>query len=190
VPQVAIHYLRPPDRLTVYRQALVHEHESVRVTLARNVELERPLEANGRIILEPGADAVWFTFPGAWHDIGRFHLRDGTFTGLYANVITPCVIGPGHEWHTTDLFLDIWLPAGDAPPVLLDGDELSRAEGRGHLTPERAARARREAASILHSIEGGTWPPPIVHEWTLARAGQSYDEGGSSTSSPGSAASR
>ena len=49
----------------------------------------RPTVVNGRAVLEPGAPVVWFTFPGRHHDIGRFHTADGTFTGCYANILTP-----------------------------------------------------------------------------------------------------
>ena len=64
------------------------------------------------VALERGSDAVWFTFPGLWHDIGRFHRSDGTFTGIYANILTPPLIQPDGVWHTTDLFLDLWQKPG------------------------------------------------------------------------------
>jgi len=176
VPTVRIHYLRPPDRTDVYAQDLVHDPGHVKVTLAAAVELERPLEVGGRTVLEPGADAVWFTFPGAWHDIGRFHLANGTFTGIYANVLVPCVFEPGGVWHTTDLFLDLWLPAeawaAGAPwtPLLLDEDELTHAEREGWVEPELAERGRAEARRLIEEARAGRWPPPVVGEWTREQA--------------------
>jgi predicted RNA-binding protein associated with RNAse of E/G family len=136
------------------------------------------------IVLEVGAPVVWFTFPGKSHDIGRFHLRDGSFTGLYANIVTPVDFencsstgidtkstGQNRlEWRTTDLYLDLWLgPAGEVP-VLLDEAELSAAVAARHIGEESAATARREAVSLLTAWHEGTWPPPIVNEWTLERA--------------------
>ena len=167
---VYIHYLRPPDRLTVFVQELIHDDGRVKVTLARDVDFDPPLRIRGEVALEQGADAVWFTFPGAWHDIGRFHRADGTFTGTYANVITPCVFQPGGDWETTDLFLDVWIPAGGGEPILLDEEELAEAEGAGALSRARARRARDEGARILEAARAEAWPPTVVREWDLERA--------------------
>jgi uncharacterized protein len=122
----------------------------------------------GSPVLEPTSPVVWFTFPGQWHDIGRFHLPDGTFTGYYANVLTPVRLD-SDDWRTTDLFLDVFVtPAGGIH--LLDADELAAAEERGWLDAQLALRARLEAERLIHSATAGTWPPPVVDEWTLARA--------------------
>jgi predicted RNA-binding protein associated with RNAse of E/G family len=178
VPQIHIHYTRPPDRVTIYRQHLVHEDARVKITLARDLPFDPPLRIGGTVALERGSDAVWFTFPGAWHDIGRFHRADGTLTGIYANVITPCVFQPGGDWETTDLFLDLWIPAdawSEAPsrklePVVLDAEELDAAEEAGHLAAPTAARARAEARHLTECAARGTWPPRVVDAWTLERA--------------------
>ena len=186
-PEVRIHYLRPPDRITVYRQCLVHDDGRVKITLARDLPFDPPLRIGGEVALERGSDAVWFTFPGAWHDIGRFYLADGTFTGLYANLITPCVFQPGGDWETTDLYLDLWIPAASsssAPgpgtdgtealqairPRLLDETELEEAESLGHLSRRLAALARAEAGSLLSQASAGSWPPDVVHAWPRRRA--------------------
>lgn len=174
---VRIHYLRPPDRHTVYRQSLVHDDGRVKVTLASALDFDPPLRIGGEVALETGSDAVWFTFPGAWHDIGRFHRADGILSGIYANVIVPCVFEPGGVWHTTDLFLDLWMPAGpsgEEPRAegarLVDADELERAEAAGHLTPRLARRAWEEGERLLAAARAGSWPLPVVREWTRARA--------------------
>ncbi|HEX8360342.1 MAG TPA: hypothetical protein VF613_09550, partial [Longimicrobium sp.] len=84
--RVEIHYRRLPDREQVFRQQVLEDDGSCVVTFLEVAELPKPVRAGERVILEPGAPVVWFTFRGLWHDIGRFHLRDGTFTGFYANV--------------------------------------------------------------------------------------------------------
>ena len=82
-PLVHIHYLRPPDREQVYTQYLISEEEGVKVTYAQDLELESPVRIAGAVVLETGSDAIWFTFPGVWHDIGIFHRADGSFTVVY-----------------------------------------------------------------------------------------------------------
>ena len=158
---VEIRYHRPPGRLQVFRQHHIHEDDGVVVTFARDMVFEQIMRIEGDVVLEDGSDVVWFTFPGVWHDIGRFHRADGAFTGIYANVLTPPVMN-GLVWETTDLFLDIWLgPDGSA--VLLD------AVGREWLEEETARRARDEARTILEAAGRGAWPPPVVSEWTRER---------------------
>lgn len=167
VPEVRIRYRRPPDREEIHRQHLVADLPEVKITLARCVSLEKPVEIGGGVALEEGSDAVWFTFPGAWHDIGRFHRADGTFTGIYANVLTPPVLD-GSEWSTVDLFLDLWI--ADGTLMVLDREQLDQAEVRGWVEPGTADRAREEAARLVRAYGAGEWPPPVVAEWTRDRA--------------------
>ena len=171
--RVRIHYRRLPDHEEVFDQRIVLEREDVIVTATEPLDLPRPVRVGERIVLESGARAVWFTFPGAWHDLGRFHLRDGTFTGFYANVLTPVEIERAHPggsqvWHTTDLFLDLAVPPGGRA-TLLDEDELEEALAEGHIDTDLARRARVEADRLLRLAMAGTWPPPVAHEWTLER---------------------
>ena len=166
--RVLIHYRRLPDHERVFDQKVVLERNDVIVTLSQPLELPEPMTVDGRVMLEDGSLALWFTFPGAWHDIGLFHRADGSFTGLYANVLTPPEI-EGNVWRTTDLFLDVWWPVGDEAQ-LLDEDELDEALAEGHIDHGTATKARAEAAHLLELARDGRWPPPVVEEWTLERA--------------------
>jgi predicted RNA-binding protein associated with RNAse of E/G family len=172
---IEIHYRRPPDREQVFRQIVVAETDAYVVTLLESAELARPVTAGGRTVLEPGAPVVWITYRGQWHDVGRFHLADGTFTGVYANVLTPVEMD-GERWETTDLFLDLWSGA-DGTLVVLDEDELREAEREGWVGPETASRAREEAAALLEAARRGGWPGPEVHAWTLERAREAVSRG-------------
>lgn len=165
--RVRIHYRRPPDQVHVFEHRRVHSAPDVEVTLADGIPLTQPMRIGGEVVLEDGSEVVWFTFPGEWHDLGRFHLADGSFTGIYANVLTP-VHMDGREWHTTDLYLDVWIPA-DGEPVLLDEHELDAAVGRELVDVEAADRARHEGYRLLRAARDGSWPPDVVREWTLER---------------------
>lgn len=167
--EVRIHYQRPPDREQLFVQRFVHETPEVVVTLMEHTPLPRPMRIGGQTALEDGAPVVWFTFPGERHDIGRFHRADGSFTGLYANILTPVHFRTPRVWETTDLFLDVWL-GPDGAPRILDGEELEEAVARGWLDEQTARTARTEANRIARAARAGAWPPPPVHEWTLERA--------------------
>ena len=168
-PLVRIHYLRPPDREQVYTQHLIHEEDGAKITYARDLNLESPIRIAGSVVLETGSDAIWFTFPGAWHDIGIFHRADGSVTGTYANILTPCVFEESGIWRTTDLFLDIWVdPTGHL--LTLDEEDLDEAEAKGWVDPDTARRAWEEVRTLCGQAAAGLWPPDIVGEWTLARA--------------------
>jgi len=166
---VEILYRRLPGRVQRFRQRVLAEDGECVVTLLEAAELPKPVRAGERVILEPGAPVVWFTFRGLWHDIGRFHLRDGTFTGFYANILTPVEMDEPGRWRTTDLCLDVWLGAAGGVEIL-DEDELAEAERRGWADAPTAARARREAATLADGARKGHWPPAPVHQWTLERA--------------------
>jgi predicted RNA-binding protein associated with RNAse of E/G family len=151
----------------VFRQQVVHASPACVVTYVEHADIASPVQVRGRAVLEPGAPAVWFTFPDAWFDVGLFHTRAGAFTGSYANILTPVRFISPLLWETTDLFLDVW--HDDAGMTLLDEDELARALAAGAVTAQQAARARAEADRILALGAAGTWPPPICRVYTLAR---------------------
>jgi uncharacterized protein len=167
--EVRIRYVRPPDRTDIFVQDLVLATRDVRITLLEHTPRTTPIRVDSRVILEDGSPIVWFTFPGEWHDVGRFHDAAGTFTGYYANVLTPPRFTTPTEWETTDLFLDVWLDA-NGKALLLDADEFAEALAAGWIDRPTARRARREAGSLLSAATLGTWPPRIVRDWTLQRA--------------------
>lgn len=165
---VKIHYRRPPDRVTIYENELIHSTPDATITLMRSTQLGSPMVVDERVVFENEAPAVWFTFPDADYDVGRFHTRDGTFTGLYANVLTPVEFVSATEWRTTDLFVDVWAGA-DGTVRVLDEDELDDAVQRGWIEEETSARARATAHRIVREFNEGTWPPSIVYDWPLER---------------------
>lgn len=165
---VTIHYRRPPDRVEVFEQAVVDDDGACVVTFLASAKLKKLMEVGGRVVLEPGSPIVWFTWRGdAWHDVGRFHRADGTFTGVYANVLTP-VRMEGAGWDTTDLFLDVWVDADGVE--ILDRDEFDAALAAGWIDAATAARALAEAERLADDARRGTWPPVAVREWTVERA--------------------
>ena len=167
---VVILYRRPGRATETYRQRVLQSDSHGIVTLQAHTPIPAPLTVDSATILEPGSPVIWFTFPGEWHDIGLFHLADGTYTGLYANVLTPVELAGARSWTTTDLCLDVWIPA-EGRPRILDEPELAEAEAAGLVTKESATRAREEAAALLKAHRAGTWPPPVVAEWSLGRVG-------------------
>lgn len=165
MPRVEIHYRRPPQRLDIYVQELVVDHPDCKITLHENTPLPEPLYAGDALIYQPGAPIIWFVFPGAWHDIGRFHLRDGRFTGYYVNLITPVEID-GASWRMFDLCLDIWVQP-DGSFHVLDRDEFDEAVDRGWIDRVAAERARDELARISTLLRESRWPPEIVRSHDL-----------------------
>lgn len=163
-----INYRRLPYRLEIFRQQIVHRGDDFVVTFLERASLEKPVRAGSRIILEDGAPIVWFTYRDRWYDVGRFHLADGTFTGCYANILTPVDIDR-QPWETTDLFLDVW-KGPDDEVAILDEAEFQLAVDRGWIDPPIAAVAREHAESLAAAARQGMWPHPEVKYWTLERA--------------------
>jgi predicted RNA-binding protein associated with RNAse of E/G family len=140
------------------------------ITLMERTPLKHPMRIGGDVVLEDSSPVVWFTFPGAWHDIGRFHDAGGRFTGFYANILTPVSGLDTHVWRTLDLCLDVWISADGRAIRVLDDDELEAALTAGDVTAGHARRARREADTLAGSAARRAWPPPVVAAWTLERA--------------------
>ncbi len=166
---VHVEYHRPPDRTDAFEQQLLTVENGCHVTLLPHAGIKKPMEVAGRTVLEAGSSIVWFTFEDAWHDIGRFHMADGAFTGYYANTIRPVAFHDPLTWECTDLYLDVWLGA-DGVPCLLDEDELHAALAAGHISGDDALRAHMEVDAILAGAASGEWPPVIARTWTLERA--------------------
>lgn len=166
--RIAYDYERPGRGVTRFDETLVLDRPHVKGTILESYR-GRTVRAGEVVILEPGAPIVWFVFPGAWHDIGRFHLADGTFTGWYTNLCTPVKIESAH-WACTDLFLDLWTPANGANSVWLDEDEFAAAQAAGHIDDRLVQRATVERENIAARVGAGAWPPAITREFTLADA--------------------
>ena len=176
MPQVEIRYHRLPDRLDVFVQDLVIDEPDHKVTLHDPSTLTAPLTVGERIIYEPGAPIVWYLFPTAWYDIGGFHLRDGTFTGYYVNLITPPQLEE-RTWTLFDLCLDVWIDrAGDF--VVLDQDEFDEAVDSRWLDVTTAEAARHELDRVLQAVASGRFPPPLVRHYPLQRVRDLRDAAG------------
>ena len=174
--RVDIHYRRLGRPAETYRQLVLESGPAGIVTFQSHTPIETPVRVDGATILEPGSPVIWFTFADAWHDIGLFHRADGTFTGVYANILTPVeFIGEG-AWATTDLCLDVWVPSG-GQARLLDEAELDEAEAAALVGRELAGRARGEAAALLGGHRAGRWPPRLVGDWSPERARGVADSG-------------
>lgn len=185
---VVIHYHRPPDRTDRYEQLVIAETSQWTATYMPSVALSRPVMAGDRMILEPGAPVIWFSYPGMWHDIGRFHLANGEFTGVYANILTPVEMD-GNRWETTDLCLDVWL-GSDGAVELLDEEDLAEAERQGWIEEALARKAREHAAELMFDAARGVWPPEHVYEWTLERVRRRLNQSSDSTTAAETSRSR
>lgn len=166
--------------MQVFHQTLVHEGEAL-VTYLAEAGVRTPTTVDGRVVLEARSPVVWFTFPGAWHDIGRFHTPARRLTGYYANILTPVerfgVRDGADEWRTTDLCLDVFLTP-DGGVHVLDRAELDEAVREGWIDPETAREAEAEAERIARAATDGAWPPPVVDAWPLERARRIAEGGG------------
>ena len=165
--ELIIRYFRPPDRHDTYHQKILHRSNDVIVSL-NSAAVKKPISIDGVLAVEPGAPIIWFTFPGEKYDVGRFHLCDGTFTGLYSDIMEPVRFVSETELEITDLFVDVWIADGKAPTIQ-DIDELEEAVERGHITRAVADDALAEAQRLVQLYDNHSWPPAIVNEWPISR---------------------
>ncbi len=160
-------YTRPGKETATYDHRLVVDEPDLKVLLMDDYE-GRPLRIDDAVVDEAGESLLWFVFPDAWHDIGRFHLADDTFTGWYTNLCTPVQI-TDNDWSSTDLFLDHWMTP-DGKQTWLDEDELQDAITAGLLDAAARDRIEDERSQIQTHLDLGAWPPPVTLEMDLQTA--------------------
>ncbi|HLB38230.1 MAG TPA: DUF402 domain-containing protein [Gemmatimonadales bacterium] len=165
--KIRYQYRRPGKPTTVYDQWLVLDRPDLKVMLL-DAYAGEPVRVGDDTVLERGAPIVWFVFPETWHDIGRFHRADDTFTGWYTNLTTPISMA-GTAWSAGDLFLDLWTPVA-GPSVWLDEDEFEAAFRAKRLDAATRRRALNERAIIDLQVAGGEWPPRVARDIDLAQA--------------------
>jgi predicted RNA-binding protein associated with RNAse of E/G family len=164
---VRFEYRRPGKATETFEQILVVEEPGYKVMLLERHAGEA-ITIAGEPALDCGAPAVWFVFPGAWHDVGLFHRADGTATGWYTNICTPVQM-VGDRWSSTDLFLDHWLSRAGTD-AWLDEDELEEAAATKLIGPDTYASVLRERDAITNLVRQRDWPPPEVRQMDLERA--------------------
>ncbi|MCH7473082.1 MAG: DUF402 domain-containing protein [Gemmatimonadetes bacterium] len=160
-------YSRPGKGSERYEHWLVADKPDVKILLMTDYR-GKPLMIDGKVAVEPGSALLWFVFPGAWHDIGRFHLADDTLTGWYTNLCTPVEMR-GDSWASTDLFLDHWMTP-DGSQSWLDEDELADAIGAGLVSQETQTKVEEERRSIQACLDTAGWPPQVALDMDLHRA--------------------
>ncbi|MGD2136146.1 MAG: DUF402 domain-containing protein [Gemmatimonadales bacterium] len=164
---ITYEYRRPGKPVTIYEEWLVLDRPDVKVLLLDPYEGPE-VRVGGALVLEEGAPIVWYVFPETWHDIGRFHLKDGTMTGWYTNLTRPPTI-EGDRWIGRDLFLDLWQPA-EGEARWLDEEELREAVRSRSIDRATEQRAHNERTMIDLQLASGDWPPPIAQDIDLRQA--------------------
>jgi len=161
---IHLEYHRPGKDVTSFDELLVLDRPDVKVLFLERYEDEE-VRVGDRVILGKGAPVVWYVFPETWHDVGRFHHVDGTFTGWYTNLCTPIEMN-GDRWRTRDLFLDLWQSV-DGGVEWLDEDELEAAGKKGIVDRATMKRIKNERVMLDLQLRGGSWPPPIARDIDL-----------------------
>lgn len=163
---IQFEYHRPGIGVTVYNELLVLDRPDVKVLIQE--EYTGPeVEVGNKRVLDTGAPIIWFVFPDAWHDIGRFHLRDGSFTGWYTNLCKPVQID-GDRWIGNDVFLDLWqFPDGTAQ--WLDEDEYAEAIKKGLIDSPLKKQVQNQRALIELQVAQDAWPPAIAKDIDLSQ---------------------
>lgn len=159
-------YHRPGIGTTVYHEWLVLDRPDVKVLLQE--DYSGPDVDVGTVrVLDHGASIIWFVFPDAWYDIGRFHLSNGVFTGWYTNLCKP-VQFDGDTWIGNDLFLDLWqFTCGTA--LWLDEDEFDSAVATGLVDRALQQQVLNQRGLVDLQVSRNEWPPPVAKDLDLVQ---------------------
>lgn len=109
--------------------------------------LETPWQESGTVIAQEGY--IWKSdwAAGAHFVTTKIYDATGKFVATYIDICQPVTLTNG-VFSFTDMYLDVWQPAGENP-ILLDEDELAAAVARGFVSTEAAEAAKGAAKSLL-----------------------------------------
>lgn len=165
---LALDFIRPPDRRTALRMLLLDATDET-IVAAYQFRPSKPVQYHGEIVLGAGYWGIWFLFKDRSFDIARVYRPDGTWTGYYVDVLEPVrwkASNPTTLEPVVDLFLDLWI-APDGKYIVLDEDEFDEAIGLKRITQAQADHARRVLQELREATERGEFPPPVVREFRL-----------------------
>ncbi len=158
---VEVVYRRPPDDVRRFRQEVLHDGSSCKVSV---FHVEEDLNI-GATTVSGGGAILWFLFPGRPYEVAAVYDATGQRLGYYTNFIRTPSIESG-RWDLTDLYLDVW-QGSDEQPQLLDSDDLAAAVASGAIEPEEAKAVEAEAEAVLRAAQNGRWPPKLVRNYPL-----------------------
>ena len=110
-------------------------------------EISEPWREGDTIIAEPGYSWVTKWEVGVPYIVTKFLDTNSQLVGVYCDISRP-VEKTGDGFSFTDIYLDVWQPAGENPAIL-DEAELIEAVGAGYISPDEADDARKTAASLV-----------------------------------------
>ena len=152
---VKIEYLRPPDKVAVFRNKLLHLDERVIVSVGV-AHPKSPVVVDGEVVLDSGYPVVWFVFPSEWHDLGKVYDKEKHLKGYYADIIKPVEIS-GDTIKIIDLFLDLWI-SPEGKPTVLGEDEYDEAVKRRWIQQKTAIEAREKLNRLIELVRRGLFP--------------------------------
>jgi ribose-phosphate pyrophosphokinase len=163
--EISLIYKRFSHKISRIEQQLIFENSDMMITKHR-VKISTPFIINGDVVLDDGYWALWFTFWGKWHDIGKFYPPEEKFTGYYCDIITPMRRLSDSEIEITDLCLDLWI-SPDGNYTILDEDEFDEAVRSNWIDNSLIQRAKSELATLIESVKLGEFPPDFVKSYEL-----------------------
>ncbi len=134
------------------------------LAIQSRIAVSGPKKIGRKTIADNGYTAIWFIYSNRWYDVGKFYDRKLTFVGYYCDIIRPVKRLLARHDRTvalTDLFLDLWIwPNNDN--VILDEDELLRAEQKGIISRKLAEIARKQILLLQRKTKMATFPPAEI----------------------------
>ncbi len=149
--------LHPPKQISSIEglglnttKTMAHVSDTLAIGREEWSEMNEPWREGEVIIAEPG-----YTWATRWevdvpYIVTKFLNADSQLVGVYCDVSYPVEKIEG-GFAFTDLYLDVWQPAGKGPTVL-DEDELAAAVEAKYVTPEEADKARKVAREITDRL--------------------------------------
>jgi len=155
--KIHLRYVRLPDHVmdlydvSIYRSKRTIVSRS-QVTSAHSVVFD------GKVVLAPGFQIVYFELMGKWFTVGKIRDLNGRHTGYYCDIVTPPRLLKDDGIELTDLFLDLWV-SRDLRYKALDEDELENAFRKRWISRRLYDKAKEQLKELIDAVERGSFPP-------------------------------
>jgi len=149
-----------PNNVTDLHDDLVYRSKEIIVGKSQ-IRSAHSVVFDGKIVLAPGYQIVYFEMMKKWVSVGKIRDQDGKHTGYYCDIITPPRLLEDGTVEITDLFLDLWV-SPDLRYKVLDEEELEDALEKGWIAKKLYEKSRIALKKLVTSVKQGDFPPPLV----------------------------
>jgi len=155
--KIHLRYIRLPNHVMDLYDELIYRSRGTIIGRSQ-ITSTHSVIFDGKVVLAPGFQIVYFELMGKWFTIGKIRDLRGRHTGYYCDIVSPSRFLKDGGFELTDLFLDLWVST-DLRYKILDEDELENAFAKSWITRSLYNKAWEQLRELIDNVERRRFPP-------------------------------